>query len=145
MKWFLTILLLGSLYGQGFGYNYIDPCNQQAVNLNYTTETTANGFLVTYYNPMWGSRGLNRGVYAQDKKYKLYKNGSFFDYLNDPYEREKINLEYLSHREKEIFNKLQKSLDTVPDLPKINHNNWKERLREVRQSGKFDSNWKVIK
>ena len=101
--------------------------------------------LVTYYNPMWGSRGLNRGVYAQDKKYKLYKNGSFFDYLNDPYEREKINLEYLSPREKEIVNKLQKSLDTVPDLPKINHNNWKERLREVRQSGKFDSNWKVIK
>ena len=50
MKWFLTILLLGSLYGQGFGYNYIDPCNQQAVNLNYTTETTANGFWVTYYN-----------------------------------------------------------------------------------------------
>ena len=30
--------------------------------------------LVTYYNPMWGSRGLNRGVYAQDKKYKLYKS-----------------------------------------------------------------------
>ena len=44
MKWFLTLLLIGSLYGQGFGYNYIDPCNQQAVNLNYTTETTANGF-----------------------------------------------------------------------------------------------------
>ena len=48
MKWLLSILLLGSLYGQGFGYNYIDPCNQQAVNLNYTTETTANGFWVTY-------------------------------------------------------------------------------------------------
>ena len=85
------------------------------------------------------------GNYLTKKKYKLYKNGSFFDYLNDPYEREKINLEYLSPREKEILNKLQKSLDTVPDLPKINHNNWKERLREVRQSGKFDSNWKVIK
>jgi len=50
MKWFLTILLLGSLYGQGFGYNYIDPCNQQAVNLNYKTETTPGGFWVTYYN-----------------------------------------------------------------------------------------------
>ena len=50
MKWFLTILLLGSLYGQGFGYNYIDPCNQQAVNLNYTTEATEGGFWVTYYN-----------------------------------------------------------------------------------------------
>jgi len=50
MKWLLTILLLGSLYGQGFGYNYIDPCNQQAINLNYTTEATENGFWVTYYN-----------------------------------------------------------------------------------------------
>jgi hypothetical protein len=50
MKWLLTILLLGSLYGQGFGYNYIDPCNQQAVNLNYTTKATENGFWVTYYN-----------------------------------------------------------------------------------------------
>ena len=50
MKWLLTILLIGSLYGQGFGYNYIDPCNQQAVNLNYKTETTENGFWVTYYN-----------------------------------------------------------------------------------------------
>ncbi len=50
MKWLLTILLLGSLYGQGFGYNYIDPCNQQAVNLNYKTEMTENGFWVTYYN-----------------------------------------------------------------------------------------------
>ena len=44
MKWLLTILLLGSLYGQGFGYNYIDPCNQQAVNLNYSTEAMKVGF-----------------------------------------------------------------------------------------------------
>ena len=50
MKWFLTLLLIGSLYGQGFGYNYIDPCNQQVVNLNYKTETTPGGFWVTYYN-----------------------------------------------------------------------------------------------
>ena len=50
MKWLLTLLLVSSLYGQGFGYNYIDPCNQQAVNLNYQTEVTDGGFWVTYYN-----------------------------------------------------------------------------------------------
>ena len=50
MKWLLTLLVVSSLYGQGFGYNYIDPCNQQAVNLNYTTETTQGAFWVTYYN-----------------------------------------------------------------------------------------------
>ena len=36
-------IIISSLYGQGFGYNYIDPCNQQT-NLNYKTETTENGF-----------------------------------------------------------------------------------------------------
>jgi len=48
MKWLLTLLLVSSLYGQGFGYNYIDPWNQQAVNFNYTNEMEANGFWVTY-------------------------------------------------------------------------------------------------
>ena len=52
MKWLLTILLVCSLYGQNrdFGYNYLDPCTHNAVNLNYQTETTENGFWVTYYN-----------------------------------------------------------------------------------------------
>jgi len=54
MKWLLTLLLIGSLYGQtrnsDFSYNYVDPCTQQAVNLNYKTETTQDGFWVTYYN-----------------------------------------------------------------------------------------------
>ena len=43
-EWLLTILLLSSLYGQGFGYNYIDPCNQQAVNLNIQPEWTSTDF-----------------------------------------------------------------------------------------------------
>ena len=52
MKWLLTLLLIGSLYGQNghYGYNYLDPCTHNAVNFNYQTETTENGFWVTYYN-----------------------------------------------------------------------------------------------
>ena len=101
--------------------------------------------LITYYNPMWSTRGLGRGVYAQNKRYKLYKDGSFFDYLNDPFELKKINVKNLRKSEINTYNELKKSLDTVPDLPNINHNNWKERLKTVRESNKFDSNWRIIK
>ena len=94
---------------------------------------------------MWSTRGLVRGVYAQNKRYKLYKDGSFFDYLNDPFELKNINVKNLRKSEINTYNKLKKSLDTVPDLPNINHNNWKERLKTVRESNKFDSNWRIIK
>ena len=70
MKWLLTILLLGSLYGQGFGYNYIDPCNQQAVNLNYSTEATESGFWVTYYN----KRAFFTWTQVAEEHYKLGHN-----------------------------------------------------------------------
>jgi len=50
MRVFLFSLLLSLAFPQTFGYNYIDPCNQQAVNLNYSTQVTEGGFWVTYYN-----------------------------------------------------------------------------------------------
>jgi len=50
MKVFLFILLISLAYPQSFGYNYIDPCNQQVINLTYTTEPAQGGFWVTYYN-----------------------------------------------------------------------------------------------
>jgi hypothetical protein len=40
---------------------------------------------------------------------------------------------------------LKKSLDTIPDLPKFNHNNWIEKGIEVKQSGKFNETWGLSK
>lgn len=87
--------------------------------------------LITYYNPMWGSLYNNRGVYAQNKTYKLYKNGNFYNYLEDPLEKNSIDINSLKSEEKNIYNLLKISLDTVPDLPQINYNNWKERLKNI--------------
>ena len=89
--------------------------------------------LVTYYNPMWSTRGLDRGIFAQNKDYKLYKKGEFFKYSEDIYEKKPISTINLTEKENEVFNLLRKSLDTVPDLPKENYNQWKERLRKVRK------------
>ena len=90
--------------------------------------------LVTYYNPMWSTRGLDRGIFAQSKDYKLYKKGEFFKYSEDIYEKRPISTINLTEKENEVFNLLKKSLDTIPDLPKENYNQWKERLRKVRNN-----------
>ena len=90
--------------------------------------------LVTYYNPMWSTRGLDRGIFAQSKDYKLYKKGKFFKYSEDIYEKIPISITDLTEKENEVYNLLKKSLDTIPDLPKENYNQWKERLRKVRNS-----------
>ena len=90
--------------------------------------------LVTYYNPMWSTRGLDRGIFAQSKDYKLYKKGEFFKYSEDIYEKRPISTINLTEKENEVFNLLKKSLDTIPDLPKENYNQWKERLRKVKNS-----------
>jgi len=49
----------------------------------------------------------------------------------------------LTEKENEIYMILKKSLDTIPDLPKFNNNNWIEKGIEVRQSGKFSENWRL--
>jgi hypothetical protein len=94
---------------------------------------------------MWGpnSAEVKRGIYAQNKEYKLYKRGDFFKYSEDLYEESKILISNLTEKENEIYMILKKSLDTIPDLPKFNNNNWIEKGIEVRQSGKFSENWRL--
>ena len=101
--------------------------------------------LVTYYNPMWGKNNpdIISGIYSQDKKYKLYKNGNFYNYSVDVYENHPLNIKTLSKTENKVYSLLKKSLDTIPDLPSFNHNNWVERGLKVRQSGKFSNTWKL--
>lgn len=94
--------------------------------------------LVTYYNPMWSTRGLDRGIFAQSKNYKLYKKGRFFKYSDDIFEMRPISINNFTEQENEVFNLLKKSLDTIPDLPKENYNQWKERLRKIRNSNKYN-------
>ena len=99
--------------------------------------------LITYYDPVWGTNSLRRGVYAQNKDYKLYKNGNFFNFSNDLYEKNPIDVTTLSETDNEIYSLLKISLDTIPDLPEYNHNRWQERRKEVNESGKFNNIWQL--
>ena len=99
--------------------------------------------LITYYDPIWGDTSMGRGVYAQNKEYKLYKNGNFFNFSKDLYEKNPIDLSKLSETENEIYSLLKTSLDSIPDLPKYNHNGWIERRKQVNESRKFNNIWQL--
>ena len=86
-------------------------------------------YITTYYNPMWGSLYKNRAVYIQNKKYKLYKSGSFYNYQLDPEENQPLLLKNLDESTMNLHTEMDSLLKKVPELPEINFNNWQERLR----------------
>ena len=86
-------------------------------------------YITTYYNPMWGSLYKNRAVYIQNKKYKLYKSGSFYNYQLDPDEKYPISLKSLDESIMNLHTEMDSILKKVPDLPEINFNNWQEKLK----------------
>ena len=99
--------------------------------------------LITYYDPIWGSTNMGRGVYAQNKDFKLYKNGNFFNFSNDLYENKPLDIDNLTQGQSQVYFLLKKSLDTIPSLPEYNHNGWQERRKQVNESGKFNKVWQI--
>jgi len=86
-------------------------------------------YITTYYNPMWGSLYKNRAVYIQNKKYKLYKSGSFYNYQLDPEEKYPLSLKSLDESIMNLHTEMDSILKKVPDLPEMNFNNWQEKLK----------------
>ena len=99
--------------------------------------------LITYYDPIWGSTNMGRGVYAQNKDFKLYKNGKFYNFSNDLYENKPLDIDNLTQGQSQVYFLLKKSLDTIPSLPEYNHNSWQERRKQVNESGKFNKVWQI--
>ena len=99
--------------------------------------------LITYYDPIWGSTNMRRSVYAQNKDFKLYKNGKFYNFSNDLYENKPLDIDNLTQGQSQVYLLLKTSLDTIPSLPKYNHNGWIERRKQVNESGKFNKVWQI--
>ncbi len=72
----------------------------------------------TYYDPMWSeSVSKYRNVYTQNARYKLYKDGRFFDLLQDVLETKPLQDKNLTAEQIEIKGVLASELATFPDLP----------------------------
>jgi len=83
--------------------------------------------VTTYYNPMW-SPNVNkyRNVYTQNTRYKLYKDGRFFDMENDILETQPLFDRDLNVDQKRIKASLASELETFPSLPENETNNSKK-------------------
>ncbi len=76
----------------------------------------------TYYDPMWSPNVSQfRNVFSQNSRYKLYKNGKFFDMEKDILEKQPLDENELSADQKIIKVKLAAELSSFPSLPKTSY------------------------
>jgi arylsulfatase A len=68
-------------------------------------------WIFCHYDPRWGQWGLKR--YAQDKRWKLYGDGSMFDFVADPEEINPLDMERPSRDEAAARLELQAVLDRM--------------------------------
>lgn len=72
---------------------------------------TPREWIFCHYDPRWANFKFSR--YAQDKQFKLYFDGAFFDYHQDPLEKSPIAQASLSPAQARGRQKLQKALDAL--------------------------------
>jgi arylsulfatase A-like enzyme len=68
-------------------------------------------WIFCHYDPRWLNLPFSR--YAQDKQYKLYHDGAFYDYRRDPLERSRLPQKSLTSAQEQSRQKLQQALDTL--------------------------------
>jgi arylsulfatase A-like enzyme len=68
-------------------------------------------WIFCHYDPRWANFKFTR--YAQDKQYKLYHDGMFFDYRRDPLEQSALAEPGLTAAQLAAKRKLQRLLDTL--------------------------------
>ena len=74
-----------------------------------------------YYDPMWSDNvSKYRNVFTQDNRYKLYKDGKFYDMEKDILEVSPIMEGDLTIEQKKIKEKLLKELSLFPELSNAN-------------------------
>ena len=80
--------------------------------------TIERAMATTYYDPMWSPNVTRfRNVFSQSNRYKLYKDGRFFDMKNDILETRPLDDKALNEDQKIIKAKLTSELANFPSLP----------------------------
>lgn len=74
-------------------------------------EGSPREWVFCHYDPKWANYKFSR--HAQDKRYKLYHDGSFFDYRHDPLEKSPIAKQAMTSEHLKAREKLQHVLDSL--------------------------------
>ncbi len=78
---------------------------------------TIRSWIYCHYDPRWG--GFTPARWAQDQTWKLYGNGQFFNWSDDPDEVQALDDSTLDERAQLAKNKLQDVLDQMPTLSQV--------------------------
>ncbi|OUW35499.1 MAG: hypothetical protein CBD39_00290 [Flavobacteriaceae bacterium TMED179] len=88
------------------------------IDLLYGEKLLERKTVTTYYDPMWSANVTQfRNVFSQNSRYKLYKDGKFYDMENDILEKSPLSDKELSEDQKIIKAKLADELARFPSLP----------------------------
>ena len=99
--------------------NYSD--GKSLTHIFYGNKKNVRETVTIYYDPKWSINvDRHRNIFSQDKRYKLYKNGEFFDMKNDILEENPLKEKDLDVNEKLIKEKLSKEVSKFPSLPILN-------------------------
>ena len=98
-----------------------DSDGKSLTHVFYGNKKNIRETVTIYYDPKWSIYvDRYRNIFSQDKRYKLYKNGEFFDMKNDIFEENPLKEKDLDLNEKLIKEKLSKEVSKFPSLPILN-------------------------
>ena len=98
-----------------------DSDGKSLTHIFYGNKKNIRETVTIYYDPKWSIYvDRYRNIFSQDKRYKLYKNGEFFDMENDILEENPLKEKDLDVNEKLIKEKLSKEVSKFPPLPILN-------------------------
>ena len=94
-----------------------DSDGKSMINIFKGKNVSKRDMVSIYYDPRWSKNvSQHRNVFSQDYRYKLYKDGEFYDMEKDVLENNPLKDEMLTNEEKKIKQKLAKKLATFPAL-----------------------------
>lgn len=74
-----------------------------------------NKNVLVNYDPRWSKRvDQFRNRFVQNKNYKLYQDGKFYNITKDEMEKQPLNLNTLSKKEKKVYKRLNRKLKKAP-------------------------------
>ncbi len=98
-----------------------DSDGKSLAHIFYGNKKNIRETVTIYYDPRWSINvDRYRNIFSQDKRYKLYKNGEFFDMENDILEENPLKEKDLDVNEKLIKEKLSKEVSKFPSLSILN-------------------------
>ena len=111
------------------------PVTMQVDGISFLPELTGQDGPRRRWIYLWYSRngGVSGTEFCRDQRYKLYRDGRFFDITNDVLELTPVPVDALTDRQRAVRDELQKGLDRFADVRPEKFANWEKLDKKALQ------------